>query len=44
MKDITQEVSEHVIEETLRGIEILSPPQLILDLQTQKELPHGETV
>ncbi len=39
MKNITQEVSEHVIEETLRGIEIPSPPQLIIDLQTQMELP-----
>ena len=39
MKDTTQEVSQHDIKEVLRGIEIPSPPQLIIDLQTQMMLP-----
>lgn len=33
MIDITQEVSDQVIEETIKGIEIPSPPQLIIDIQ-----------
>jgi len=39
MINLRQDVSEQVINETLKGIEIPSPPQLIKDLQEQMELP-----
>jgi len=39
MINLRQEVSEQVINETLRGIEIPSPPQLIIDLQDQMSSP-----
>lgn len=42
MTDITQELSEQDIEQTLKGIEIPSPPQIIIKLQAQMELPDVE--
>lgn len=46
MQDITQEVTEQDMNETLRGIKIPSPPQLVIDLQVQMQLPdvHIETI